>query len=329
MRRIAILISLLWCTAMPVQAQVSVGINIGVNMPVYPQLVLVPGYPVYYYPNAESNYFFYDGQYWVYQDDNWYASDWYDGPWDLVEPEFVPVYVLRVPVQYYPRPPVYFRAWRPNAPPHWGERWGRDWESRRAGWDHWDRREVPRPAPLPIYQRQFSGNRYPHSIEQQRTIHTQNYHYQPQDPLVKRSEQRFDNARERRDDVRPNVSPPPATRNADHDVHDRAPPAAQRLPSNATPPNVPNRQMPPRNDANQHPNPAPRAIETQPKRDPPNSPRPSSPPAYSQPSPRVDHDADRHDAPREMQPNRPQPERQGPDRPPDAGREHKDKDDRH
>ena len=122
MRRIAILISLLWCTAVPVQAQVSVGINIGVNMPVYPQLVLVPGYPVYYYPNAESNYFFYDGQYWVYQDDNWYASDWYDGPWGLVEPEFVPVYVLRVPVQYYPRPPVYFRAWRPNAPPHWGER---------------------------------------------------------------------------------------------------------------------------------------------------------------------------------------------------------------
>ena len=47
----------------------------------------MPGYPVYYAPRINSNYFFYDGMYWVYQRDNWYASSWYNGPWGLVAPE--------------------------------------------------------------------------------------------------------------------------------------------------------------------------------------------------------------------------------------------------
>ena len=73
-------------------AQVSIGIglpgvSIGINLPVYPQLVPVPGYPVYYAPQVNSNYFFYDGMYWVYQSDNWYASSWYNGPWGLVAPK--------------------------------------------------------------------------------------------------------------------------------------------------------------------------------------------------------------------------------------------------
>jgi hypothetical protein len=51
-------------------AQVSIGIglpgvSIGINLPVYPQLVPVPGYPVYYAPQLNSNFFFYDGLYWV------------------------------------------------------------------------------------------------------------------------------------------------------------------------------------------------------------------------------------------------------------------------
>jgi len=59
--------------------QVSVGIalpgvSIGINVPVYPELVRVPGYPVYYAPQLGANFFFYDGMYWVYQGDDWYAS---------------------------------------------------------------------------------------------------------------------------------------------------------------------------------------------------------------------------------------------------------------
>ncbi len=179
-RFIALLIML--GSVAPAAAQVSVGlavpgVSIGIDVPVYPQLVPVPGYPVYYAPQLNSNYFFYDGAYWVYDQDNWYSSAWYNGPWNLVSPDLVPLFVLRVPVSYYRRPPVYFRGWRSDAPPRWGEHWGRSWEQRRRGWDHWNRGSVPRPAPLPIYQRQYSGNRYPRG-EQQRTLQSQNYRYQ-------------------------------------------------------------------------------------------------------------------------------------------------------
>ena len=149
MRYLLVALSLTIGTVTSAQAQVSVGfgVDIGINIPAFPELVLVPGYPVYYDPRADSNYFFYDGVYWVYQDDNWYASSWYNGPWRLVGPERVPLYVLRVPVRYYRAPPPYFRAWRPEGPPRWGEHYGPSWERRRAGWDRWDRRAAPRPAP--------------------------------------------------------------------------------------------------------------------------------------------------------------------------------------
>jgi len=171
-------------------AQVSIGIglphvSIGINLPVFPHLVVVPGYPVYYAPRLEANYFFYDGMYWVYQDDYWYASSWYNGPWWLVGPEVVPVFILRIPVRYYRRPPAYFHGWRHDAPPHWNEHWGREWEHRRSGWDRWDRRAAPKPAPLPVYQRQYSKDRYPKQVEQQRELHNQKYRYQPHDPVVR------------------------------------------------------------------------------------------------------------------------------------------------
>src|SRR4029434_8290197 len=80
-------------------------------------------------------------------------------------------------------PPVYFRAWSPNAPPRWGEHWGPAWEQRRRGWDNWNRSGVPPPAPLPVYQRQYAGDRYPR-VEQQPVLQGQHYRYQPRDPVV-------------------------------------------------------------------------------------------------------------------------------------------------
>jgi hypothetical protein len=188
-RLIALGLLLSVCLAVPAAAQVSIGVSIpgfsiGVNVPTYPQLVRVPGYPVYYAPGLRSNFFFYDGMYWVYQGDNWYASSWYNGPWALVAPEYVPVYVLRVPVRYYRAPPVYFRGWRADAPPRWGEHWGYSWEQHHQGWDRWDRRAAPAPAPVPNYQRQYSGNRYPH-YDQQQSLNNQYYRYRPQDPNVR------------------------------------------------------------------------------------------------------------------------------------------------
>jgi hypothetical protein len=174
-------------------AQVSVEINlpgasIGINQPVYPEMVAVPGYPVYYAPQINSNYFFYDGMYWVYHRDNWYASSWYNGPWGLVGPEAVPLFILRVPVQYYRQPPAYFHGWSPDAAPRWGDHWGDAWNQRRRGWDTWDRAAVPAPAPLPVYQRQYTGNRYPAAAQQQ-ALQSQNYRYQPHEVVVQRAAQ--------------------------------------------------------------------------------------------------------------------------------------------
>ena len=185
-----IVLLMLLSIAMSAEAGISIGIglpnvSIGINLPLFPELVPVPGYPVYYAPQLDANYFFYDGMYWVYQDDDWYASSWYNGPWTIVEPYYVPLYILRIPVRYYRQPPVYFRGWQSNAPPRWGQHWGRDWEHHRRGWNRWERRSVPSRAPLPVYQRQYTGDRYPRQLEQQQILRSQQYRYQPRDKVVR------------------------------------------------------------------------------------------------------------------------------------------------
>ncbi len=179
--------------------QVSVGVSIpglsiGINLPAYPELVRVPGYPVYYAPQLAANYFFYDGMYWVYAYDDWYASRWFNGPWELVYPQYVPLFILRIPVYYYRRPPPYFRDWRRDAPPRWGQHWGRDWERDHRSWNQWDRRAAPRPAPLPSYQREYSGERYPQP-GQQLQLQKQYYPHEPADAVVRQHYQREDERR--------------------------------------------------------------------------------------------------------------------------------------
>ena len=91
MRYTIILSSMLLGPCVPANAQVTItfGVpsqSIGINMPVYPEFQRVPSYPVYYAPQVGFNLFFYDGMYWAYQNDNWYASSWYNGPWGMVSP---------------------------------------------------------------------------------------------------------------------------------------------------------------------------------------------------------------------------------------------------
>jgi len=193
MRYLILISCMLLGAAAPAAAQVSIGIginapgvSIGINVPAYPRFVRVPGYPVYYAPALNANFFFYDGAYWVFQGDSWYVSTWFNGPWTLVDPYAVPLYILRVPVRYYRRPPAYFHGWHLDAPPRWGDHWGREWRERRSGWDHWDRKAAPRPAPLPRYQRNYSGERYPKAEQRRREIETRDYRYQPRDPVVRR-----------------------------------------------------------------------------------------------------------------------------------------------
>lgn len=189
MRYLTLVFSMLLCTAAYAATQVSIYIgeprvSIGFHLTAYPEFVRVPSYPVYYAPRVHGNVFFYDGLYWVYYDDRWYASTWYNGPWGLVAPEAVPVYILRVPVRYYRAPPAYFSGWAVDAPPRWDVHWGTTWSQQRSGWDSWSRSSVPAAAPLPVYQRQYSGPRYP-SVEQQLVLQSQQYRYQPRDTVVK------------------------------------------------------------------------------------------------------------------------------------------------
>jgi hypothetical protein len=188
MRHALIAFWLLLGCASPAFAQLSLnfsvpGVSIGINVPVYPELQRVPGYPVYYAPAINSNYFFYDGLYWLYSGEDWYASSWYDGPWALVDPLNVPVFLLRVPVRYYRHAPAFFHGWRADDAPRWGDHWGQSWEKRRTGWDRWDRASAPAPAPLPTYQRQYSGNTYPQP-SQQAAIEQRSYRYQPKDAVA-------------------------------------------------------------------------------------------------------------------------------------------------
>ncbi|WP_310491763.1 hypothetical protein [Dechloromonas sp.] len=193
MRKQLIVLGILLHFAVPAPAQVSFGFgfqtdNISISLSTYPNLVRVPGYPVYYASGLNSNYFFYDGLYWVFETDRWYSSSWYNGPWMMVEPEYIPVYLLRVPVRYYRRPPDFFVGWQANSPPRWGDHWGNDWAQHRSGWDRWDRRAMPAPAPLPTYQRQYSGDRYP-SRDQQPVLQQRNYRHEARDPLVRQQSQ--------------------------------------------------------------------------------------------------------------------------------------------
>jgi hypothetical protein len=205
----------------PAAAQTRIGsglpnVSIGINLGAYPVMIRVPGYPVYYASQLRSNYFFYDGMYWVYQGDNWYASSWYNGPWYLVAPEDVPLYVLRIPVRYYRQPPPYFLGWLSSAPPRWNDHWGNAWAQRRSGWDRWDRGAAPAPAPLPAYQRQYSGDHYPRAGQQQ-TLQSKNYRYQPRDPAVRQQHE-----------LQRGQSVPPQRGNAAQPARQNAPAAPDR-----------------------------------------------------------------------------------------------------
>jgi len=245
MRHLLIVIWMLLGSMTSAMAQVSVGIgiglpgvSIGINLPVFPDLVRVPGYPVYYAPQVDANFFFYDGLYWVYVGDNWYASSWYNGPWSLFSPDSVPLFILRVPVRYYRLPPPYFHGWHSDAPPRWGEHWGRDWDQRRSGWDRWDRRAVPAPAPLPTYQRRYYGDRYPHA-EQQPSLQGQHYRYRPRDPAVRQPGREPDGSRE--------PAPTPYTPHGDASSQDARPstrPAPQRAPAPVPAPVQPRGDVP-------------------------------------------------------------------------------------
>lgn len=203
MRYVLVVLFVLFAMVSPAAAQVSISIgtpnlSIGINVPVYPEFVRVPGYPVYYATNLRENYFFYDGAYWVFDDGRWYVSTEYNGPWAYVDPYDVPAFILRIPVRYYRQPPRYFHHWRRDEAPHWGRRWGHEWERRRAGWDDGYRRARPA-SPHPQYEQRRAGERYRNIGERQRGAQGQHYDYAPRDVNAPQRYQVHDQQRAQRD----------------------------------------------------------------------------------------------------------------------------------
>jgi hypothetical protein len=165
------------------QAQV---VRIGVDIAAFPRMIAVPGYPVYYAPDVRANYFFYDGLFWVFNVDDgyWYSSSWYNGPWVVVEPDYVPQPILVVPYRYYHVRPAYWGGWAYDRPPRWDVYWGPRWVEHHHDWNHWDRNRRWTAAPLPVFQRDFPRNRYP-APAQQVTIYKERYNYKPRDVVVR------------------------------------------------------------------------------------------------------------------------------------------------
>jgi hypothetical protein len=172
-----------------ITAEAQVSVSIGIDLPAFPRLEVVPNYPVYYAPSVRANYFFYDGLFWDFnvEDGYWYSSSWYNGPWVFVEPVYVPQVILVIPYRYYRVRPRYWSGWDYDRPPRWGNHWGPQWESSRRDWERWDRTRTYVAAPLPAYQRKYDKNHYP-APSQQITIRSERYRYEPKDDYVRQQQ---------------------------------------------------------------------------------------------------------------------------------------------
>jgi len=115
-------------------------VNIGLHLGSAPALAAVPESPVMYAPTVNGNFFFYQGEYYIFRKGAWYMAPRHDGPWAVVAPEYVPRPLLAVPVRYYKAPPPEWNGWRAEAAPRWQTEYGRRWHDRR---DHvWEERRV-------------------------------------------------------------------------------------------------------------------------------------------------------------------------------------------
>jgi len=180
MKRFLAAFLLFAASALPAAAQSYTDID--VDLPMFPEMQPVPDSPVYWAPGVDSNYFFYDGLFWDYFHDLWHWSAWYNGPWMVADPVYVPTYVLWVPIRYYRKPTPYIAAGNPNRPPRWSEFWGTEWQARHNEIYRGAAGPFAR-APLPTYQAQFGRGNYPRNPQQQFMIHGQNYAYQPREAV--------------------------------------------------------------------------------------------------------------------------------------------------
>jgi hypothetical protein len=111
--------ALLFSGASATASDVKIHIGLGIPPMVLtapPQLVVVPGTPVYYAPDVSANLFFYKGRYYTVANGVWAMAPAYTGPWAVIQIGQVPTPVVAVPVEYYKIPPGQLKK---HGPPPW------------------------------------------------------------------------------------------------------------------------------------------------------------------------------------------------------------------
>lgn len=135
MRRVTVLAGILIAGACLLQAgpawadSLSIGVqtdsvSLGINIGGPPQVVVVPGTPVYHAPSVPYNYFVYHHRYYLFHEGMWLSAGQYNGPWTVIAQERVPQPILVVPVNYYKAPPGHWKE--KHGPPPWAHARGHD-----------------------------------------------------------------------------------------------------------------------------------------------------------------------------------------------------------
>ena len=122
----------------PSSSQARLDIHVGVSLPplvisVEPELVVIPGTYVYFYPDIEVDLFFYGGYWYRPYEGNWYRCVDYSGPWVSIAYTEVPYPVIHLPTNFRTEavyaPHIPYRELRGN----W-RAWERDKHWDKVGW---------------------------------------------------------------------------------------------------------------------------------------------------------------------------------------------------
>jgi hypothetical protein len=129
--------------AAPAFAEMNVNIGIGIPIgpaPVVvyqaaPEVVVIPGSPVYYAPGLNVDVFFYGGYWWAPNGGLWFRANTYNGPWTGIRKP--PVYITNMPRDYRQRVVRERRIPYGHLKKHWRDR------ERNRRWEH-ERHEYAR-----------------------------------------------------------------------------------------------------------------------------------------------------------------------------------------
>jgi hypothetical protein len=103
------------------QAQANINVNINIGPPPVvitepPELIMMPGLRIYFVPSYSFDIFYYDGYWWSPRGNSWYRSRSHSGPWGVIQRNYVPAPLFRVPRDYrsvYKKErPVRFGEWK-------------------------------------------------------------------------------------------------------------------------------------------------------------------------------------------------------------------------